>query len=181
MICRKLLPSIILPVLLLFSQLSFAQDRIVTGRVADSTGNGIAGVTVTAKGTRTATQTLNDGTFRLSVASTVNTLVFSSVGFVTQEVSIAGMNAINISLQASASTLSDLVVVAYGTRRKGDLTGSVTSVSSKDFQKGNIASSEQFLLGKVAGLQITTNGGSAGGGSRIRIRGAASLNASNDP
>jgi len=74
-----------------------------------------------------------------------------------------------------------VVVVAYGSRKKGDLTGAVTSVSSKDFQKGFIPSSEQLLQGKVAGLQITSGGGSAGGGSKIRIRGGASLNASNDP
>lgn len=74
-----------------------------------------------------------------------------------------------------------MVVVAYGTRRRGDLTGSVTAVTSKDFQKGVITSSEQLLQGKVAGLQVTTGGGSAGGGSRIRIRGGASLNATNDP
>jgi iron complex outermembrane receptor protein len=167
--------------MLLFSQLSFAQDRVVTGRVTDSTGNGIAGVTVTARGTRTATQTATDGSFRIAVPSSVDALIFTSVGFTTQQIPIPASNAMNVSLQTSASTLSDLVVVAYGTRKKGDLTGSVTSVSSKDFQKGNIGSSEQFLIGKVPGLQITTFGGSAGGGSKIRIRGGASLNASNDP
>jgi len=73
------------------------------------------------------------------------------------------------------------VVVAYGTRRKSDLTGAVTSVTAKEFQKGNIASSEQLLMGKVTGLQVTSSGGAAGGGSTIRIRGGASLNASNDP
>jgi len=178
---RKLLPSLVLPAMLLFSQLTFAQDRVVTGRVTDSAGNNAAGVTVTARGTRIATQTNTEGTFRLTIPSSVNSLVFSSVGYASQEVSITGLSAINVSLQTSASTLTDLVVVAYGTRRRGDLTGAVTSVSSKDFQKGNIASSEQLLLGKVAGLQITTGGGSAGGGSKIRIRGGASLNATNEP
>ena len=103
------------------------------------------------------------------------------MGFVRQEVPIGGQSSINISLQAATSTLTDVVVVAYGTRRKADLTGAVTSVSSKDFQKGFIPSAEQLLQGKVAGLQVTSGGGSAGGGSRIRIRGGASLNASNDP
>src|SRR6266536_2655622 len=106
MICRKLLPSIILPALLLFSQLSFAQSRIVTGRVTDSVNNGIAGVTITAKGTRNATQTTTDGTFRLLVAPSVNALVVSSVGFATQELSIPASNVLNISLSGAATSLN---------------------------------------------------------------------------
>ncbi|HEY3251884.1 MAG TPA: carboxypeptidase-like regulatory domain-containing protein, partial [Ignavibacteria bacterium] len=88
MSCRKLLQTIFLPAMLLFSQLSFAQDRVVTGRVTDSTGNGIAGVTVTARGTRTATQTATDGSFRIAVPSSVNALIFTSVGFTTQQIPI---------------------------------------------------------------------------------------------
>src|SRR5205085_6944237 len=87
----------------------------------------------------------------------------------------------DVSLAVVNQQLNEVVVIAYGSKRKGDLTGAVTSVSAKDFQKGAIASSEQLLQGKVAGLQITSGGGSAGGGSKIRIRGGASLNASNDP
>ncbi len=87
----------------------------------------------------------------------------------------------NVILRSMNVSLSDVVVVAYGTRKKGDLTGAVTAVTSKDFQKGNIASADQLLQGKVSGLQITPGGGAPGGGSRIRIRSGASLNASNDP
>jgi TonB-dependent starch-binding outer membrane protein SusC len=107
-------------------------------------------------------------------------LVFSSVGFTTQQVTAANGSAI-VKLVQSNAQLQDVVVVAYGTKRKGDLTGAVTSVSAKDFQKGAIASAEQLLQGKVAGLQITNGGGTPGGGSRLRIRGTSSLNASNDP
>ena len=98
-----------------------------------------------------------------------------------KQATINGRSSIDVNLQPIPGNLNEVVVVAYGSRRKGDLTGAVTAISSKDFQKGAIASSEQLLQGKVAGLQITTGGGSAGGGSKIRIRGGASLNASNDP
>lgn len=168
-------------VLTLVAQFSFAQDRVITGKVTDANGAPLTGVSVAAKGSNAGTQSDAQGQFRISVASSVNTLVLSSVGFTAQEVSVQGVNTVNVVLASANSTLGDVVVVAYGTRRKTDLTGAVTAVTAKDFQKGNINSSEQLLVGKVAGLSITTGGGAAGGGSRIRIRGGASLNASNDP
>ena len=166
--------------LMLLSGAAFSQSS-VTGKVTDSKdGSPAAGVTVTVKGTTTATQTATDGSFKINAPANA-VLVFTSVSFVTQEVSIAGKVSIDVILVQSNQQLNEVVVVAYGTKRRGDLTGSVTSVSAKDFQKGNIASSEQLLVGKVAGLEVTTGGGSAGGGSKIRIRSGASLNASNDP
>jgi iron complex outermembrane receptor protein len=159
-----------------------AQDKVVTGRVTDSAGRGIANVSVSVKGqTARGTTTNETGAYSLSVPANATTLVFSSVGYGAQEVSISGQTTANVSLQSAASGLNEVVVIAYGTRRRGDLTGSVTAITSKDFQKGFIPSPEQLLQGKVAGLQITSGGGSAGGGSKIRIRGGASLNASNDP
>lgn len=162
-------------------QFSFAQDRVISGKVVDAAGAPLSGVSVVAKGGSSGTQTNATGQFQLTVSSTVNTLVLSSVGFTTQEVSVQGVNTVSVVLASASTTMGDVVVVAYGTRRKTDLTGSVTAVTAKDFQKGNINSAEQLLVGKVAGLSITTGGGAAGGGSRIRIRGGASLNASNDP
>jgi len=179
---QKLFKAAGLIVLALMAQISFAQDRVITGKVTDSKdGSPLQGATVAAKGSGSGAQTGSDGTFRISVPSTVNALIVSSVGFATKEVSIEGKNSIEVALVITNTSMNEVVVVSYGTRRKSDLTGSVTSVSAKDFQKGNINSPEQLLQGKVAGLQITTGGGSAGGGSRIRIRGGASLNASNDP
>lgn len=158
-----------------------AQDKTVTGKVTDAKdGSALPGATVKAKGTNNITQTGNDGVFKIKVPATTTTLVVSYSGYTETEITINGEVA-NVTLQAANSNLNEVVVVAYGTRKKGDLTGAVTSVSAKDFQKGNISSPEQLLQGKVAGLQVTTGGGSAGGGSRIRIRGGASLNASNDP
>ncbi len=166
--------------LLLFSISALAQN-VITGKVTDSKdGSPAAGVTVTVKGTTTATQTATDGSFKINAPANA-VLVFTSVSFVTQQVSIAGKTSVDVSMVQGNQQLNEVVVVAYGTKRRGDLTGSVTSVSAKDFQKGNIASSEQLLVGKVAGLEVTTGGGSAGGGSKIRIRSGASLNASNDP
>ena len=166
---------------LMIASNSSAQN-IVTGRVTDSKdGSGLTGATVAAKGTRNAVQTGSDGSFKISVPGNASSLLITSVGYESQQVSISGQSSINILLVQTSSRLNDVVVIAYGSRRRGDLTGSIASVSSKDFQKGFIPSSEQLLQGKVAGLQITSGGGSAGGGSKIRIRGGASLNASNDP
>ncbi len=168
--------------LALVAQISFAQNRVITGKVTDSKdGSALQGANVIVKGTKTGTQTNSDGTFSISVENSVTVLVISSVGFTTQEVSVSDNNFVNVSLVVSNTGLGEVVVVAYGTRRKTDLTNAVTQIAAKDFQKGNINSSEQLLQGKVAGLEVTTGGGSAGGGSKIRIRGSASLNASNDP
>jgi len=165
--------------LLLLSAAAFAQN-VITGKVTDAKdGSPLSGVTVTVKGTRTATQTGNDGSYRISAPDGA-TLVFTSVGFANQEMTATGGTA-DVRLVQTNQQLTEVVVVAYGTRRKTDLTGAVTAVSAKDFQKGNIASPEQLLLGKVAGLQITSGGGSAGGGSPLRIRSTSSRNARNDP
>lgn len=178
---RKLLQLIVLPAFLFISQLSFAQDRVLTGRITDSTGAGIPGVTITAKGSRVAVQTATDGSYRITVPSSLKSLVVSSIGFATQEVPIGSNNNIDVTLSGSSSSLNEVVVIGYGTRLKKDLTGAVTSITAKDFNKGSITTPEQLIAGKVAGVQITSNGGAPGSGSTIRIRGGASLNASNNP
>jgi iron complex outermembrane receptor protein len=182
MFCKNLLKATVLFTLLLITQLSNAQDKIITGKVTDSrNASGIAGVTVTPKGGTNGTQTGSDGSYRISVNSSITVLVFSSVGFTTQEVVINGRSSIDVSLAINNSTLGDVVVIGYGTARKKDLTGSITSVSSKDFVKGPATTPEQLIMGKVPGVQITPNSGMPGSGSRIRIRAGTSLNASNDP
>jgi len=179
---KRLLVGIIIPLLLVLSFTSaFSQNKTVSGKVIDSKdGSPLIGASVIPKGSTKGVTTGADGSFRIGVPSQTTVLVISSVGFASQQVAITGEN-LSISLVATNSVLNEVVVVAYGTRKKGDLTSAITSISAKDFQKGAIASSEQLLQGKVAGLQITTGGGYAGGGSTIRIRGGASLNASNDP
>ncbi|HVF81471.1 MAG TPA: TonB-dependent receptor [Flavisolibacter sp.] len=178
---RKLLKAIGLPLFLLFSLIGAAQDKTVTGRVTDSSGRGISGVSVSVKNqTSRGTTTADNGSYSLSVPAGATTLVFSSVGFGYQEAAI-GVGSINVTLQATAGSLNEVVVVGYGTVRKRDLTGAVTTISSKDFQKGQITNPEQLIAGKIAGVQVTSNGGAPGSGSTIRIRGGSSLSASNDP
>ena len=176
---KRLIMLLALPLMLAAS--AFAQDRTVTGKVTDAKdGAPLPGVSILVKNTKTGTATKADGTFSLNVPSGASTLVITLVGYTSKEVPITA-GEINVQLSQGNNTLNDVVVVAYGTRKKGDLTGAVTSVGTKDFQKGINNSAEQLLQGKVAGLQVTSGGGSAGGGSKIRIRGGASLNASNDP
>ncbi|MBG9376472.1 SusC/RagA family TonB-linked outer membrane protein [Panacibacter sp. DH6] len=177
---KRLFTTLVLA-LVLYAMPALAQEKTVTGKVTDlKDGSPVAGASVLVKGTNTGTQTKEDGSFSLNVPASATTIVISHIGFAPQELLI-GSAPMKISLVAANSSLNDIVVVAYGTRKKGDLTGAVTAVTTKDFQKGVNNSSEQLLQGKVAGLQITSGGGSAGGGSKIRIRAGASLNASNDP
>lgn len=178
---RYFLQKIILPLLLVISQIVFAQERVITGTVIDSKGTGVPGVSVSAKGTGAGTQTNTDGSFRISVPSSATVLVFSSIGFNTREVTIGTSNTMDVVLEINSSALGEVVVTGYGTARKKDLTGSITNITAKDFNKGPVSSPEQLVVGKVAGVQITSGGGMPGAGSRIRIRSGASLNASNDP
>ena len=177
---KQLLKISLMLIFAALSVTSFAQTS-VTGTVTDSKdGTPVAGVTVSVKGTKNSVKTDANGAYTITAATNAPVLTFTSVGFTSQQVTAANGSA-SVKLVQSDTQLQDVVVVAYGTKRKGDLTGAVTSVSAKDFQKGNIASPEQLLQGKVAGLQITSGGGSAGGGSRIRIRGGSSVNGGNDP
>ncbi|HCY90393.1 MAG TPA: SusC/RagA family protein, partial [Chitinophagaceae bacterium] len=158
-------------VLMLLNLAAWAQ-QVITGTVTDSkNGEPVAGVTVTIKGSSTSTQTDASGNFRINAASTNVTLVFSSVGFGTREVNSNGQTAISVALTQFNQQLNEVVVVGYGTARRRDLTGAVTVVSSKDFQKGAITTPEQLIAGKVAGVPIINNGGAPGAGSTIRIRG----------
>jgi iron complex outermembrane receptor protein len=182
MYCERLLKVIVFPCLLFFSIDAFSQEKVITGKVTDpKDGSGLPGVTVTAKGTTNATQTKTDGTYKLSVNSKTTILVFSFVGYASQEVSIGGRSSIDVQLVVTNSTLGEVVVTGYGTARKKDLTGSVALVTTKDFQKGPQTSPLQLIQGKVPGVQISTGNGMPGSGIYIRIRQGASLNASNDP
>lgn len=166
--------------LLLHGFSSSAQTRTVTGKVTDSTGAPIPGATVTTPGARGATTTGVDGVFHLSVSNTARTLVISFVGYTSRQVPIAGDN-INVTLRIANVAQNEVVVIGYGTQLKKDLTGSVASVNSKDFQHGAITSFDQLIVGKIAGVSVTSNGGQPGSASTIRIRGLSSINGNNDP
>jgi len=157
------------------------QNRTITGSVLNERSNPVVGASVTVKGTSIGTSTDSSGTFTLSVPASANTVVISYVGYANQEITITGRSSFTISLASSGQTLNEVVVIGYGTARRREVTGSIATVTSKDFQQGTITTPEQLIAGKVAGVSITSNGGSPGSGSTIRVRGGASLNASNDP
>lgn len=165
--------------LLLLGMAANAQNKTVTGKVTDSTGAGLSGISVTVKGKGIGTQTGTDGSYTLLVPAGSTRLVFSSVGYTSKEVSVNAAS--SIVLVQTNSSLNDVVVIGYGTVRKRDQTGSISTVSAKDFNTGVNTTPEQLIVGKVAGVSITPNGGQPGQGSIIRIRQGASLNASNDP
>jgi iron complex outermembrane receptor protein len=182
MSCKNLLKTAAVAVLLFVSQLATAQERVISGRVTDSKdSSGVPGVTVTAKGAKTGTQTGSDGSFRLSVGSSVTTLIFSSIGYATQEVKIGGNSTIDVSLVVSNAQLGEVVVTGYGTARRKDITGSIASLKTKDFNKGVQTSPDQLMQGKVAGVQVISNSGAPGGGTTVRIRGNSSIRAGNTP
>lgn len=156
------------------------QEQTVRGTVKDGSGATLPGVAVVVKGTTRGTSTDLNGNFTIAVPANA-TLVFSYIGFERQEVAVGNQAAFNIILSTDTKALQEVVVVGYGTQKKSDVTGSVTAVSSEEFVEGQVTTAEQLITGKVAGVQITSNGGAPGSGSRIRIRGGASLTASNDP
>ncbi|WP_372776458.1 SusC/RagA family TonB-linked outer membrane protein [Mangrovibacterium sp.] len=157
------------------------QDKkTITGKVVDESNEPLPGVTIVVEGTSEGTITDFNGNYTLNVAAN-GTLRFSYIGFEMQLVAVPAGQSLNVKLMAETRQLVDVVVVGYGVQRKSDLTGSITSVSSDDFNSGMISSPEQLISGKVSGVQIMQNSGSPTGGSTIRIRGGASLNASNDP
>ena len=155
--------------------------REVSGHVVDEADAPMIGASVTAKGTSTGVITDLEGNFVLKVPDGTRELQISYVGYHTLVVPVPADGRVFAKLQPDTQVLSDVVVIGYGTTRKSDLTGSVTNVKSEDFNAGLIASPEQLINGKVSGVQIMSNSGSPTAGSTIRIRGGASLTASNDP
>lgn len=172
--------TLMLLLLLLAWQPGLAQHKIISGKVVDSTdGSALPGASVMIRGTQQGTITKPDGSFSIPVGEG-STLSISLIGYETKAVPATG-GRLTVALSAIRSSLNEIVVVGYGTSRKKDLTGSVATINVKDFQQGAIATPEQLIAGKVPGVLITSNGGAPGSGSVIRIRGGASLNASNDP
>lgn len=157
---------------------AFAQTQ-VSGKIVDANGEGLPGATVLEKGTTNGSASTSDGTFTITVKSGA-TLVFSFVGYATQEIVVGSQTVINVTL-TDDSALKEVVVVGYGTQRKADVTGVVAKIDAKSFNKGPIVSPDQLINGKIAGVQVQANSGEPGGQARIRIRGGTSVNASNEP
>ena len=172
---------LLLVVAIAVPQMAMAQDsRIVTGNVTDEAGLPLLGVTVLVPGTSTGTSTDIDGNFSVKVPAGATTLEFSYIGYSRLALPIQG-ETMNVQMTPDTQVMDEVVVIGYGSQKKDDLTGSITAVGEKDFNEGLISSPEQLINGKVAGVQIVSAGGSPTSGSTIRIRGGASLNASNDP
>ena len=173
--------SFLLVALLLMGCLQLlAQTRTIKGVVTDAqNGEALIGATVMVEGDKSGTVTDFDGNFSLQVPSSAKKVKISYIGYIDQQVAIS--DNMQVKLESDSKALADVVVIGYGTARKSDLTGSVATVKAKDFNKGLVSSPEQLINGKVSGVQIMSNSGSASAGSTIRVRGGASLNASNDP
>src|SRR5690606_12842204 len=140
----------------------------------------LQGVSVRVVGTNVGTLTAADGTYSISLPAGSKQLAFTFLGHEEQPLTAVG-NVLDVFLRVGGNVLEELVVVGYGSMTKKDLTGSVSTVNSKDFNAGLVGSPEQLINGKSAGVQVMSNSGSPSAGSTIRIRGGASLSASNDP
>ncbi len=164
-----------------FTQLAFSQTRTVTGKITDDKGNPVQGASVTVKGSKSGTTTDANGAFTLNVPASAKTLVVSSVGFSEQDATIADDNTVSAALVSSQQSLNDVVVIGYGTVRRKDATGSLTTVSPKEFNQGVISSPDQLLQNKVSGLEIVNNSGQPGTATTIKIRGNNSIRGLGNP
>ena len=177
---RGLLLRLLFSILLIPVSAYAQNQKTVTGTVIDETGEPLIGATVKVVGKSIGAITDFDGRYSLTVPADTKQLSFSYVGYKDYIADITS-NVINVTMKPNSKVLDEVVVIGYGVRKKDDLTGSVSSVGEKDFNKGVISSPEELVNGKIAGVQIVNGGGSPTSGATIRVRGGASLNASNDP
>jgi TonB-linked SusC/RagA family outer membrane protein len=164
-------------------QATLAQSRAVSGRVTDQkSGEGLPGATVLLKGTTTGVSTSVDGRFTLNVPEAGGTLVISSVGMTTQEVAIGNRTTIDLVLATDNKELNEVIVTGYGQQQeRREITGSVATVNSSQYKDQPIIGVDQALQGRAAGVQVLQNSGTPGSGVAVRVRGAASISASNEP
>ncbi|MCX6285978.1 MAG: TonB-dependent receptor [Bacteroidetes bacterium] len=163
------------------ASIAYAQEITLSGKVTDATdGTLLPGVTIVVKNTTAGTVTDADGKYSIKVKKDA-VLVFSYVGYMSQEITISEQRTLDVSLSVGTKSLNEVVVIGYGTVKKQDATGSVTALNKNDFNQGAISSPQQLIIGKIAGVQVTTTGGAPGGDAIIRIRGGSSINANNDP
>ena len=157
-------------ILPLYSQ---AQSVTIQGKVKDPSGKPVGGATVKVKGLNKATSTLDDGSYSILLPAAATQLEISFVGFVTKTVNIKGQTNIDIVLEESKSQLSDVVVIGYGTQKKSDITGAISSIKNKDFKDQPVSNIAQSIQGKVAGILVTTPSGTPGAGLLVSVRGAS--------
>lgn len=166
---------------MLVTTVALAQERAVSGKVTSGDdGSPIPGVNILEKGTSNGTVSDADGNFRITVNSDA-TLTFSFVGYTTQEVAVGRQSTLNVSLQTDVTSLSEVVVVGYGSQEKKEITSAVVSLDEKSFNQGNIADPAQLLAGKVPGLSVYNRGGDPNSGSTIRLRGLSTVGTNTSP
>lgn len=166
--------------LLLLTTSLFAQKRLVTGIISDQNNAPLSGATVTVKGEKEVTTTDANGAFRIAVSSDKSVLVVTYVGGKSIEINTEGKTTVSGSVNITDTKLSEVVVIGYGSRKRADISSSISSVSSKDLKDLPVAGVDQALQGKVAGVTVTNNSGQPGGGVSIKVRGVTTIN-SNDP
>jgi TonB-linked SusC/RagA family outer membrane protein len=177
---RKFL--LIISALALFVFAANAQNRTIAGKVTDDKGQPLLGASVTIKGTQSSVVTNADGTFSINVPAGSKTISFSSVGFVSQDVSIGTRSVINAAMSSQDKSLEEVVVIGYGSgKRKSDVVGSVTKIGGEKVQERPSANAFDALQGKVAGLQVYTSSGEPSASSSVRINGVGSLTAGSTP
>lgn len=168
--------------LLLLLPMSFFAQNVVSGTVTESaTGLPIPGVNVIVKGTSNGASTDFDGNYTIENVSEGDILVFSFLGFKSEEIPFEGQSTLDVTLDEDQATLDEVVLIGYGSTSEQDATGSVQKISPEEFNQGAVVSPQELIAGKSAGVQITPPGGAPGEGGTIRIRGGASLSGSNDP
>lgn len=163
------------------SDITPLSQKIITGNVKDNTGKPLPGAAILVKNTMNGTQTDFDGNFELTVTGENAILVISYIGYVTKEIPVDDKSVFNVTLEEDAANLDEVVVIGYGSVKKSDLTGAVSSLKAEDMNPGANASVDQMLQGRAAGVQISQSSSEPGGGLSIRVRGSSSINAGNEP
>jgi TonB-dependent starch-binding outer membrane protein SusC len=167
--------------MLLITFTVMAQEITVSGTVKGTDGTGLPGVSVQVKGTSKGTQTGVDGSYKLAGAPQKGTLVYSFVGMETKEVAVGNKSVIDVTLADDSKALEEVVVVGYGTQKRKEISGTVSTVTSKEFNIGQVTTPLQAISGKVAGLSISQSGSDPNGQPTVRLRGVGSLSANSSP
>ena len=157
-----------------------SQDFIVSGTISDTNGNVLPGASIVEKGTRNGVQSDFDGNFTISLANPQSIIVVSYIGYASKEIKIGGQDQVTIVMEESAAGLDEVVVVGYGTQRKSDLTGAIVNVTAEDFTEGANYDAVQLLSGAASGVNVSQVSSAPGAPLKIQIRGAGSINSSND-
>ncbi len=158
-----------------------ATDKTIRGTVTDENGEGLPGVSVVIKGSMRGSITDVTGKYELAVPGPESVLIFSFVGYISEEVTVGNRASVDISMKVDQKSLEEVVVVGYGTQRKTDVTGALSVISTKEFAQQPITRLDQVLQGRAAGVQVTQASGAPGGDARIRVRGANSVLGNNNP